>query len=153
MKYELPEYQVRIALKEGTPIYGGVPMNHPSAAINAVKDYLTELDREMLLVVLLDTQLKPIGYHVASIGTTDYCVTNVPCIFKAALLTNATNLMLFHNHPSGNPEPSDFDITLTKKMAEAGKLLDIPIVEHIIVGGMSNEFYSFHERMPEILLA
>jgi DNA repair protein RadC len=65
-------------------------------------------------------------------------------IFKAAIENCSASVILMHNHPSGNPEPSNEDISITKKLVEAGKMLDIPVFDHIILAG--NNYTSFVEK-------
>lgn len=71
-------------------------------------------------------------------------------IYKSSILSNASAILLFHNHPSGNPKPSKEDIGLTENLSEAGKLLGIPVMDHIIVGGVEGKTYSFRENMPQL---
>jgi DNA repair protein RadC len=65
-------------------------------------------------------------------------------VFKVAIENSSANIILLHNHPSGNPEPSNEDITITKKMVEAGKLMDIQVFDHIIIAG--NKFTSLVDK-------
>jgi DNA repair protein RadC len=65
-------------------------------------------------------------------------------IFKAAIEYNSASIILIHNHPSGNPEPSNEDISITRKIVESGKIMDIPVFDHIIVAG--NTYTSFVEK-------
>lgn len=65
-------------------------------------------------------------------------------VFKVAVENNAASIILVHNHPSGNPEPSNEDISITKKLVEVGKMMEIPVYDHIIIAG--NNYTSFVER-------
>lgn len=67
-------------------------------------------------------------------------------IFKSSILSNATSMILIHNHPSGNLEPSKWDTILTDRMLKLGELIGIPVVDHIIVGGENKEYFSFKEK-------
>ena len=99
---------------------------------------------EYFLVVTLDTKNKVIGCHEVYKGTLDQ--VNVHCreVFKLAIQDSAASIILGHNHPSGDLEPSDNDLELTRKFIEAGKLLGINVHDHVIVG--LNGFLSMREE-------
>lgn len=100
--------------------------------------------REQFIVVCLNSANKVIRYEIISIGNLNSSVVHPREIFKAAIENSSASIILIHNHPSGNPEPSNEDISITKKIVEAGKLLDIPVFDHLIIAG--NGFTSFVER-------
>lgn len=97
-------------------------------------EYLKNEDREHLIVLLLDTAGRVNGIHTVSIGDSNTSIANPREIFKAAILTNSCSIILAHNHPTGNCEPSHADIIVTEKVIEAGKILDIEVLDHVIVG-------------------
>jgi DNA repair protein RadC len=99
---------------------------------------------EQFKVLLLNRANKVIGLFEASTGTTTGTIADPKLIFVAALKGNACGLILSHNHPSGNLTPSQADINLTSKMKEAGKFLEIPVLDHIIVTNES--YYSFADE-------
>jgi DNA repair protein RadC len=74
-----------------------------------------------------------LGYQLISLGGISGTVVDVRCIYQAALKASASSILLAHNHPSGNSEPSDADIKITKKLKDAGKLLDITLLDHLIL--------------------
>lgn len=92
------------------------------------------LDRENFVVLLLDTKNKVIGINTVSIGTLNSSLVHPREVFKPAILASAAALILAHNHPSGDPKPSREDIEVTKRLIEAGGLLGIQVLDHIIVG-------------------
>ena len=100
--------------------------------------------KEKFLLVCLNSANKIITYEVVSVGSLNSSVVHPREVFKAALDHNSASIILLHNHPSGNPEPSNEDIAITKKIVESGKILDIPVFDHIIIAG--NVFTSFVER-------
>jgi DNA repair protein RadC len=100
--------------------------------------------KEKFLLVCLNAANKIITYEVISVGNLNSSVVHPREVFKAALDHNSASIILMHNHPSGNPEPSNEDIAITKKIVESGKILDIPVFDHIIIAG--NTFTSFVER-------
>lgn len=143
MKYELPE--VRIRLCEGASLYSTKPISDPETANKLIRKEMKYLDRESLVVLNLDYQLHPINFNVVSIGCDNRSSFKLSDVFKTSILSSASCIMLFHNHPSGNPSPSEEDINITKRVMKAGDLLDIRLMDHIIVGG--DTYYSFRKSM------
>lgn len=143
MKYELPE--VRIRLCEDASLYSTEPISDPETANKLIRKEMKYLDRESLVVLNLDYQLHPINFNVVSIGCDNKSSFKLSDVFKTSILSSASCIMLFHNHPSGNPSPSEEDIDITRRMIKAGSLLDINLMDHIIVGG--DTYYSFRKSM------
>lgn len=100
--------------------------------------------KENFIVVCLSSANKIIRYVTVSVGNLNSSVVHPREIFKAAIENDSASIILIHNHPSGNPEPSNEDISITKKVVESGKIMDIPVFDHIIVAG--NGFTSFVEK-------
>jgi DNA repair protein RadC len=92
------------------------------------------MDREYFVVLMLDTKNRVIGLNTVHIGTINSSLVSTRETFKPALLANATAVILAHNHPSGDPTPSPEDVAVTRKLVEAGQLLDIEVLDHIIIG-------------------
>ncbi len=101
-------------------------------------------DRETFVTLHLDTRNCPIAMEVVSIGTLNGSMVHPREVFKAAILNNAAQIILAHNHPSGDPTPSREDIELTKRMREAGELLGIEVLDHLIVTA-DQGFFSMKE--------
>lgn len=99
---------------------------------------------EEFIILLLNRCNKVLGWVKISQGGITGTVADPRIIFQAALITNATSIILSHNHPSGNRTPSSADIDLTKKISAAGKTLDISIYDHIII--TTNGYYSFADE-------
>ena len=133
-KYKLKQADVRMVLKESEGVYSAKPITNAEAAVEVLKELFSGMDREMMVVINLDTKLRPISYHIVAIGTTNTALFDIKNCFKTAILQNSTSIMLAHNHPSGDPSPSGEDIAITRKVAEAGKVIDIELVDHIVVG-------------------
>ena len=148
--YQLHEVNVRLCLKEGAVLYSTAPLSHPEAARDVMRDVLKDLDREMVCVVNLDNKMKPINYNVVSIGSIDQSMVPIQNVYKSSILSNAASIMLLHNHPSGDVSPSSPDFDVTKKLVEAGKLMGIPVIDHLIIGGMNGDIYSFRTENPEL---
>ncbi len=97
--------------------------------------------RERFYAVYLNRQNKILGYYLISVGGCSGTVVDTKMIFQPAINLHASSIILAHNHPSGNINPSQADLTLTNKIVQAGKVLDIPITDHIIL--TVNNHYSF----------
>ena len=100
--------------------------------------------KEKFLLICLNSANKIIAYEIISVGNLNSSVVHPREVFKAAIDHRSASIILLHNHPSGNPEPSNEDIAITKKIVESGIILDIPVFDHIIIAG--NLFTSFVER-------
>ena len=91
-------------------------------------------DVENLIVVNLSARLWPIGFEIISNGTLDTILCHPREVFKSAIVANAHSIILAHNHPSGDPTPSEADIKVTRDMVRAGQLMKIEVRDHIILG-------------------
>jgi len=105
---------------------------------------LRKLDREYFLVIYLNSRHKVIDVEVAAIGTLSGMVVSPREIFKTAILTNAYEIVLVHNHPSGDPTPSTEDKLITNKLVQVGKFHQIPVLDHVIIG---EGYFSFFEEV------
>ena len=133
--YSLKQVRVMLKLCEAEPLYSTEQLKGPDQATEVMADALSRLDREHCCVVNLDSMLRPINFNVVSIGGISRTLVPVQNVFKAAILSNAAGIMLFHNHPSGSLTPSREDVLLTQRLVRAGQLMEIPVLDHIIVGG------------------
>ena len=135
---QLPEKRVSlvrvIAVKEKTVLYGGKPVRNCEAAAELGRIMLENADRELLLVCCLDSRKNPISIEIAAMGSLNSCYVQPREVFKNAILSNAESIILIHNHVSGDPEPTEEDFRCTKGLLQAGKLLGIPVLDHIIIG-------------------
>jgi DNA repair protein RadC len=100
--------------------------------------------KEKFIVVCLNSANKVTKFETISVGSLNSSVVHPREIFKFAIENSSASIILLHNHPSGNLEPSNEDIAITKKLVEAGKILNIEVLDHIIVGG--NLFTSMVEK-------
>ncbi|WP_028390167.1 JAB domain-containing protein [Bacillus cihuensis] len=99
----------------------------------AVSYIADEEDREVFLVMMLNTKNQVIGLHRASIGSLNASIVHPRDVLKSAVLNNAASIIVAHQHPSGDPTPSREDIEVTKRLAEAGKIIGIEVLDHVIV--------------------
>lgn len=105
---------------------------------------LRGLKKECFRVVLLTSRNRLIKYETVSQGSLEQSIANPREIFKAAIQNSASKIILVHNHPSGDPAPSEADLKLTEKLMEAGELLNITVLDHIIIG--DNKWWSWREE-------
>lgn len=91
-------------------------------------------ERENLVVFLLNTRRRIKGHQLVSIGTQDSLLTHAREIFRLAIVTAANGVIVAHNHPSGDPTPSDADVKITRDLIRAGQLLRIELLDHVIIG-------------------
>ncbi len=149
MKNPTPRRRVGIIktqiVREGSMLYTNRRINTPSDAVELVKDIFRYADREMMVVISLDSKNAPLALEIVSVGTVNTCLVSMREIFKHCILTNATSIMCFHNHPSGIPDASKEDIDITRRLDEAGKLLGIWLLNHIIIGE-GKSYVSLQER-------
>jgi DNA repair protein RadC len=89
---------------------------------------------ECLVVIHLNTRKRVRGHHLVSIGTQDTILVHPREVFRAAIISAASAIVVAHNHPSGEPSPSDADIKVTRDLIRAGQLLKIEVLDHIIIG-------------------
>ena len=100
--------------------------------------------REEMIILLLDRSNSVLGYHVLSMGGITGTVADIRLLFSVALNSLATSVIMSHNHPSGNLNPSQQDKDLTRKVQDAGKLMDIQLLDHVIITRES--YYSFADE-------
>lgn len=132
-------------VKEGSILYDVRKLSSPSEAAGLGRKFLDEADREQVIVCCLDNKNQPVSVNIVSMGTVNSSLVHPREVFKTAVLSNAASIILFHNHPSGDPEPSQEDINITDRIKEAGKILGIELLDHIIIGS-ENRFISFKEK-------
>lgn len=96
--------------------------------------FMSEFSREHFFVLVLNVKNELIRVCEVSIGTIDTSIVHPREVFKAAILINGAAIALVHNHPSGNPDPSSSDKSVTKSLIRAGKILGVPVVDHVILG-------------------
>lgn len=106
----------------------------PSTVAEYFMEELRHEEKEKILLLSLDNKMQLIEKYVLSVGTINASLLSSREVFVQALKDRASNVMLLHNHPSGDPVPSEQDILITNKIKEAGLLLDIPLIDHIIIG-------------------
>ena len=121
-----------------------VIINSPEEAANLIRYEMSGLDHEEIWTMLLDTRNKLIEIKHIYVGSLNSAFARTAEIFKPAILANAAGIILAHNHPSGESNPSPEDIAMTRNLVQAGRMLDIDLVDHLVIA--ANEFTSLKER-------
>lgn len=142
--YRIPSVKIQL-VKDGSINAAERPyINTPDDVSAIMRPVVELLAEERMYALLLSTKNRVNAIQEVSVGTLNSSVVHPREIFKAAILSNAASLILVHNHPSGDPTPSPEDVALTKKLIEAGLLLNIPILDHVVMG--DRRYASLKER-------
>ncbi len=131
-------------VKESRHLYGMGAVSEPGEAARMVRPLFEGADRELLVVLSMDQRNKPVAAEVVAVGGLNQCVVDIRNLFKHAILANAAGIFLFHSHPSGEAVPSREDRAVTERASQAGEILGIPLVDHIILG--DGQYFSFREE-------
>lgn len=115
----------------------------PAEAVEMVRPLFQKADREMMVAMSLSSSMEPLAVEIVAVGGVCGCCVDVKNLFKHALLSNASYLICFHNHPSGIAAPSREDGKITDRISRAGEILGIPLIDHIVIG---EDFYSFRQH-------
>jgi len=137
-------YELKV-VRERRQGYGTVRRVRDARQVyDAFREEFGRLDREMFVALLLDGKNQVLGFNVVSIGSLTAALVHPREVFKPAILSSAASLILVHNHPSGDPEPSAEDRAITDRLRHAGDLIGIKILDHVVVG--DGRFTSFAEK-------
>ena len=116
---------------------GKKPLKTPEDIVAVVRGRLEDKKKEYFLALMLDTRNQPIRVAEISVGSLDSSIVHPREVFKEAISASAASVVFVHNHPSGDTDPSDEDLALTKRLKEAGDIVGITVLDHIIIGGKS----------------
>lgn len=119
-------------------------MSDASTVAKIARHHLTEPAKESFFVAYLDSRNRMLGKDKVSVGSLDTTLAHPRDVFEKAIRARAAAVIVAHNHPSGDPHPSDDDIRLTRRLVEAGKILGIRVLDHVIVAGPDH--YSFRQH-------
>ena len=119
-------------------------IKNPGGVVKAIRATIKDKAKEHFKLLLLNTRNKIIGITSVSTGTLNANLVHPREVFKDAITHNAASVVLVHNHPSGNPEPSEDDLEITERLIKAGKILGIEVIDHIIIA--RDGFVSFKEK-------
>lgn len=122
-------------VRERRPEYGLTRQLTTSAEVyKAFRERFERSDREEFLMVPLDGKNRAMGFHVVSVGTLTASLVHPREVYKLAILENAAAIVVVHNHPSGDPTPSAEDQAITQRLKQAGDLLGVRLLDHVVIG-------------------
>ena len=143
MRVMRPVYS-REVIREDMPVYIDTKRyTSPQQVFEMFRDLVLET-KEHFLCLHLDGKNRIVCLDRVSVGSLNQSIVNVREVLKSALLSSAAAILLVHNHPTGDPNPSGEDIAITRRLKEAGELICIPVLDHIIIG--DGQYVSFVER-------
>ncbi len=124
--------------------YDKIKVTSPATIADVIMDEMRYLTKEHFRIAILDTKNQILSIENVSIGTLNASIVHPRDVFKIAIKKNANSIILIHNHPSGDITPSNEDINITNRLIDAGNLIGIKVLDHIIIG--DNRFFSFKEK-------
>jgi DNA repair protein RadC len=141
--------EIKSALEIGRRLLTTAPeekprITSPADAANLLMSEMSFLDKEHLRLILMDTRNNVLGTPTIYIGSLNTSIIRIGELFRAAIKENAAAFIVAHNHPSGDPSPSPEDVAVTRQIVQAGTLLSIEVLDHIVIG--HNRFVSLKER-------
>ena len=130
--YRVPRYRLTL-VAESSGLTSSEAIQTSVAAASLLRPCFEGLDREQFLVCGLDAKHRIIGINIVSIGSLTLAIVHPREVFREATRGGAAAIVLFHNHPSGDPTPSDDDVALTERLVRAGQLMGIDVIDHLIL--------------------
>lgn len=130
--------------REKTIMYEPRNIHKAKDCYNLINNLIGDCAKEKFIVISLNPKNEPTAIEVCSVGTSDMALVQPREVFKSAMLSNATKIIVAHNHPSGSVKPSKDDKRTTDILCMASQILNIPLIDHIIIG--NNEYFSFAEN-------
>ena len=121
-------------IKESSLLYRNRSIKSPEDGFQLFKQFLGELDREYFVLLCLDVKNNPTAINVCHVGSLNASIVHPREVYKTAILSNSSSIIVAHNHPSGNPTASPEDIAVTKRLKEAGGIMGIELLDHLIIG-------------------
>lgn len=140
----IPKFEVKL-IRDGSLVAGCRMIRTSNDAYSMLSSYFNDLAKEHFLAVFLSTKNCVLGISCISVGSINASIVHPRELFIPAILACATQLIIAHNHPSGDPNASNEDVVLTKRLVQAGELLNMPIIDHIIIGD-AGQYFSFKEQ-------
>lgn len=149
-RVEKDEFSHPFLVAEKTIEYGSSKVAEPEDAVNIANNVfrMNHLAEEMVCMISLSSAGKVLGMFNVSHGTIDRAVCNPREIFLRALVSGASTIVILHNHPSGDPTPSDIDLGVCKRLSEVSKIMGIALNDFIVIG---DTYYSFREQREQCL--
>ena len=142
-KKRIPIVTLRL-VREKSILYAKRRITSPGDAVSLFRDYMGDLDREHFVLMGLNMKNEPVVLETVHIGSLSASIVHPREVFKSAILSNAACIMVCHNHPSNDCEPSREDVSVTERLAQTGDLIGIPLLDHLIIG--TEGYVSLKER-------
>lgn len=143
MRNNINVFKIKLVKEEIEGEYN-TRIQSPSDVVKVVRKFIENFsDREVFVVVCLSTKNDIAGINIVSVGTLNSSLVHPREVFKPSLLSNTARLIVAHNHPSGDLEPSKEDIEITNRLAKAGEIMGIEVLDHLIIG---DGYLSMKER-------
>lgn len=137
--------QIReVSIRYGRKHKSAVDVRGPEAIAKLARKIIKENGKEHFILFCLDGNHSVVAYNIVSIGTATSAPVHPREVFQPAIMTGAVSIVLCHNHPSNNVEPSREDLSVTKSLMEASRYLGIKLLDHVIVG--ADRYHSMHEH-------
>ncbi len=140
-KIELITLQVH---KIGSIPYEQAQWNSSAICYSFLIELIGKCEKELFIVISLNTHNEPNAIEICSIGSSERAAVEPKEVFKSALLSNASKIIIAHNHPTGHTIPSEADFQITRQIKLLSDLLNLPLLDHIIIG--QDDYYSFKEH-------
>ena len=131
-------------VKESSFLYKNRRISSPKDVVELLRNFLEGADREQFITCCMDTKNQPTSINIVSVGTINSSLVHPREVFKTAILGNSSSIIVAHNHPSGDPLPSKEDIDITQRLKEAGKIIGIDLIDHVIIG--EDRYVSLKEK-------
>src|SRR5215831_19290703 len=141
----IPVYKIMLVREGRVPCYAQ-QIRSSADASTLLHTYLADVDREHFVIILLNQKNRINDVNTVSIGSLTASIVHPREVFKSAILSNAASIICGHNHPSGDCQPSREDRALTQRLVEAGKLLGISVLDHVIIGDGTSAYFSFADE-------
>lgn len=143
--YSIPGFRIALVREPGVKLAERPEVRVPAQAAPMLAQFIGDADREVFVIAMLTVRHRILGLHTVSVGCLTSSLVHPREVFKPAVLAGCAALVIAHNHPSGDPEPSADDVALTRRLAAAGQVLGIEILDHVILGE-AGRFVSLRER-------
>src|SRR5215510_3341591 len=144
----IPVYKIMLVREGRVPCYNQ-QIRSSADASTLLHTYLADVDREHFVIILINQKNRVIGINTVSIGSLTASIVHPREVYKSAILSNAASIICGHNHPSTDCQPSREDRAITTRLAECGKLLLIPLIDHVIISRTGQYFAFADEKMVD----
>lgn len=141
----IPQVKVELVRDRTVPYQQQIGIGSPDDCARFARSFIGDADREHVLLLLLSAKHRIQAVHTLSIGSLDASIVSPREVFKVAITGNASSIALVHNHPSGDPSPSNEDLAVTERIQSAGRILGVHLLDHVIVGD-DQHYISLRER-------